>query len=444
MYKISDILGVLGHQIKNIINIKNNDQITEISWISNKKIENGLFIALKGKNTDGHLFIEDAYKNGYRFFLVNEHLILPADAKVIICESTSVAFDTLAKWGSDNFKGKFIGITGVAGKTSTTYLLANILQDYGYKVISTFKYNTSHYLRALLFSLAWNDSDYCVLELSSDCLGHIKYLGSLVTLDWGIITSLGKSHLRGMINEKGVYEEKLSLASFTKYQVFINSKYENILPNNIKHQYNNIQYVPINYEKKQHGYLLKINDIELFINKTNYNIQNSILILNLLKNMELDITKAKYTLENLCAFINRGNIIHYKNKNYDFIFHTYAHNANPVSFVNNIEDMNKLEVKYACIKTDLLDLGEEGDGENKKLFKFLVEENDNLIYIVQILLNMKYEDFQHKKLLDHNNIPVLIQSFKDNHIQHIFVQGNRAIKLELYVEKILNYLDTTE
>ncbi|OED45313.1 hypothetical protein AB836_01745 [Rickettsiales bacterium (ex Bugula neritina AB1)] len=445
MYKVLDIIEILKFQIKKTINIKNNDRFKDISWISNKKIKKGLFIALKGKNTDGHLFVEDAYKNGYRLFLLHKIIVLPKEAKILLCEDTSIAFDLLARWGSQKFKGKFIGITGVAGKTSTTYLLANILQDYGYKVTYTFKYNTTHYLRHLLFSIASSDSDYCILELSSDGLGHIKYLGTLVDLYMSIIVSLGKSHLDGMKNEKGVYKEKLSIGSFTKNYLFINKKYEkNINEYKLNNLYKNIKYIDINYQKQKDKYILYISNEKIIINKSNYNIENIILILNLLKNMNIDIQKTLITIENICVFINRGNIIHYKNKNYDFIFHMYTHNANPISFINNIKYMNTLNVKYLCIKTDLLELNKDKKIENQKLFKFLVEKNENLLYIIQILKDTSYKFISTKKLIDHENIPNLINILKENNIQHIFVQGNRIIKLERYVEKIFNYLDTTE
>jgi len=43
---------------------KHQDAFESFSIDSRKMIEGGLFFAMKGENTDGHLFLQDAFRNG--------------------------------------------------------------------------------------------------------------------------------------------------------------------------------------------------------------------------------------------------------------------------------------------------------------------------------------------------------------------------------------------
>lgn len=121
-----------GIKVLNALDVKN----VTIKNISNKttdNLEDGLYICLKGGNIDGHVLKEEAKKCGAIAFLVEEY-DYDFQGMQILVNDTRKALSVVAK----NFYGtkipKVIGITGTNGKTTTTSMVAHILQEAGKKV----------------------------------------------------------------------------------------------------------------------------------------------------------------------------------------------------------------------------------------------------------------------------------------------------------------------
>ena len=107
-------------------------QFSEIEYDSRKIVPNGVFAALVGSATDGHLFIDKAIENGAKLIIVSK---IP---QKIHKDVTFIKVDDVRqRLGkiSSNFYGnpqehiKIIGVTGTNGKTTSTYVLEKILGD---------------------------------------------------------------------------------------------------------------------------------------------------------------------------------------------------------------------------------------------------------------------------------------------------------------------------
>ena len=80
----------------------------------------GLFIAIKGIRHDGHLFIDELYKKGFRNFLISDTKFEVSNypqAKFLLVDDSLKAFQKIAQGHRLQFEIPIIGITGSNGKT---------------------------------------------------------------------------------------------------------------------------------------------------------------------------------------------------------------------------------------------------------------------------------------------------------------------------------------
>jgi len=94
--------------------------------INSKDVTQGtVFVALKGKNTDGHLFVDEALKNGAEYVVVEKSLGFTND-RIIRVNSTLKFLAELARKRLEEFNPLVIGITGSNGKTTMKELLYSV------------------------------------------------------------------------------------------------------------------------------------------------------------------------------------------------------------------------------------------------------------------------------------------------------------------------------
>ena len=95
-----------------------------------------LFIAVKGENFDGHDYLENAYSNGCRAYLVSEEskglalLEKHPDAALMVCEDVTPSFEHMAAAYLGQFPDlKKVAVTGSVGKTTTKALVTAVLAE---------------------------------------------------------------------------------------------------------------------------------------------------------------------------------------------------------------------------------------------------------------------------------------------------------------------------
>ncbi len=189
-------------------------EFTNFAVDSRKILLSGLFFALKGDKTDGHLFVGDAVKNGAKGAVVERELAKEESVFVLKAESSKEALFSLGSYARSLLRAKVVGVTGSSGKTTTKEMIALALKT-NFSVSAT-KGNANTEYSIPLFFL--NDAslfdDFCVAEMGIQKKGDMDTLLKIASPDVAVLLNAGKSHLEFLKSVKEVAREKFKLARF--------------------------------------------------------------------------------------------------------------------------------------------------------------------------------------------------------------------------------------
>ncbi len=184
--------------------------VTGVAYHSREVVPGGIFVALKGCRTDGHLYLEASLNQGARVVVTEEELAALKGVTVVRVPQARLALAHLSAAFYDHPSRELtlVGITGTNGKTSTTYLLEAILNAAGCRVgvVGTVNYRVGEAtwpapvttpesldLQRLLREMRSQDVSHVFLEVSSHALDLRRV--DCAAFDAGVFTNLSQDHL---------------------------------------------------------------------------------------------------------------------------------------------------------------------------------------------------------------------------------------------------------
>lgn len=192
--------------------------------------ENGLFFCINGKNFSGENFVINAIKNGAVAIVTESEITNIHGVTQILVKNVRKAMSLIACnfYGNPAEKLKIIAVTGTNGKTTTTHMIAGLMQNLGRNcaIIGTNGaiYNNKKIetemttpdpivLQKILYKMERLGVEYVCMETSA----HAIYLNKLdgIKFELVIFTNLTEDHLDYFLTMENYFQAKRKI--FSKY-----------------------------------------------------------------------------------------------------------------------------------------------------------------------------------------------------------------------------------
>ncbi|MBN2777155.1 MAG: bifunctional UDP-N-acetylmuramoyl-tripeptide:D-alanyl-D-alanine ligase/alanine racemase [Bacteroidales bacterium] len=176
------------------------------------KFHDSLFIALDGKQHDGHLFIPELYKKGLRSFIISKDIntqVYP-DASFLKVENSVDALQKLANIKRRKFDIPIIAISGSNGKTIVKEWLFHILSPYFNITRSPKSYNSQIGVPLSLW-LINSSTELAIIEAGISEIGEMQKLEAVIKPNIGLFTNIGEAHQSQFSSIEQKISEKFAL-----------------------------------------------------------------------------------------------------------------------------------------------------------------------------------------------------------------------------------------
>jgi len=185
-----------------------------------------LFVAIQGEKRDGAEFAEDAVARGAIGVVSEEpRKAMPGTCAVQVPDARKALAELACHfYGHPSARLRMLGVTGTNGKTTTVFMIRDVLWAHGQKpgLLSTVEYQVgartipasrttpeAPVLQALLAQMSKAGCMSGVMEVSSHALVQKRALG--VQYDVGVFTNLTRDHLDYHGTMEAYFEAKLLL-----------------------------------------------------------------------------------------------------------------------------------------------------------------------------------------------------------------------------------------
>ncbi len=370
--KLYDIISNL-----KFIGIKNYQdlEIDSLSCDSKEKLEKGIFFCIKGLHSDGHNYAVDSIKNGAVCLVVERYLDIPVTQ--ILVDNVRVAMSYISSVFYETYKSKmkFIGVTGTNGKTTTTFLIREMLLKMGKKVglIGT----EGIYINSLMLpanlttpdpinlhkiikDMENNGCEFCVMEVSA----HAIALNKIDDIFYDVVglTNITQDHLDFFLNMENYIKCKHSLFDVRHAKsgiINIDAKYckdiarkSNIDITKLGNK-GDISLITLNNQQKGTSFKFEYKG-KHYISSTNlvgdYNISNLLMATAILSNLGFEIKEINSIIKST-EFVIPGRFNVLKTDTDYRVLIDYAHTPdglkNVLTAINKLSH-NKIITVFGC------------------------------------------------------------------------------------------------
>lgn len=392
---------------------------------------NQLFFALNGPNFDANTFAHQAIKKGALAAIVDNKTVAEANPNFYLVDDVLETLQALAQLHRSQFDIPLIAITGSNGKTTTKALMHAVLGTI-HNVLATDGNLNNHIGVPLTLLRLKPVHSHAIIEMGANHIKEIAFLCEITQPTHGLITNVGKAHLKGFRSEKGVLQGKTELYDFIKKKnglIFINEDDNKLFKSigDIEH----ITYKPSEFRivKEQPTLKLLCQSIEMPTHLVGaFNKENIAAAVSIGAYFGVSLSKAAKAVSDYTPNNSRSQLIKQNGKILTFD----AYNANPSSMKAALAAFSKRSGKKAVILGHMAELGTYELSEHQALVNLVSNHDFDACYWV----GKPYES-----LVDTNyfkSVKELNVFLRNNPVEtdQILIKGSRSATLE----KVLDIL----
>src|SRR3989339_436830 len=351
-----------------------------------------IFVALPGKQCDGHQFIKDALAKKASGLIVLESRRSEIESlygqalqsvKILYVEDTLAALVNLAKEWRSKFTYPVVGITGSVGKTSTKEMVANILR------VSGEPFYVSHGNQNTIIGVALNifkmkpGLKAAIFEVGVSERGAMSKIADMLRPTYALITGVGHAHMQGLGSLTDVAAEKRAIFScFTDINIGIVNGDQDVL-STISYAYpvlkfglktsNQIQARKISIKNNVITFVAKIykKKYSIILQSSHEGaVMNALAALAIAYMIEVPTEVAIAGVQKPLAVQGRFEFCNTKDHG---LFINDSYNANPESVKAGLLAFNAYESDLSRILVlgDMLELGVDGAFWHRQIGRFL-------------------------------------------------------------------------
>ncbi|WP_156285998.1 UDP-N-acetylmuramoyl-L-alanyl-D-glutamate--2,6-diaminopimelate ligase [Oceanivirga salmonicida] len=322
------------------------DIYTGIEYDSRKIKKGNIFVAMKGSIVDGKNYISNAIEKGASIVLVDDKNIDISKYNVNIYYVENLR-NNLGKIAANIYNHpeknlKILGITGTNGKTTTTYILENILPNSSrigttnYRILDEY-YNANNTtpesldLIKLMAKSVEKKVEYFIMEVSSHALSMGRV--DMLEFDGAIFTNLSQDHLDYHKTLDEYFNAKCRIIDLLKKDAKISINTDDKYVSTIKEKSISFGIETGKIKGKVLEYTNELMKVEIEYNNKKYrldtklmgkhNLYNILGVISMLTNLGLDIEYIIDKISKIDAVVGRFELIP-NNKNCKIVV-DYAH-----------------------------------------------------------------------------------------------------------------------
>lgn len=382
--------------------------VSGISTDSRSIKEEEAFVALKGKNFDGHNFVFECISKKVGTVVVENEFFEANKTKlkginVIVVKDTYKALMDIAYAYRRDFidTKKIVAITGSSGKTSTKYILAHLLYS-KYKVaFSPKSYNNNVGVPLSVFRID-SDVDIGVLEIGMNRKGEIRKLSKIVLPDVSVVTNIGYAHIEFLKSTRNIALAKSEIFEGMRPggTVFLNrnSRHLDVLEGvarkfQVKIEYFDVNRAKVIQNKGIDGVVFEYDGVKFDTTVPGlHNVENIVCAFEVCKLFGIDIRDLVPYVRDVKLPEMRNSIIRGW-----FTVIDDSYNANPDSMKRAVDLISNLKTdgRKILVLGDMLELGEFSKKLHLDVGEYLLDKDvdyilcygDNFSHVADFLIS---------------------------------------------------------